>query len=1065
MGVVYRATDRLIGAEVALKSLTSSAMGMDRRELGMLLAREFQILSSLRHPYIVSVLDYGIDSGGDSFYSMEILEGAQDILTATKGESIDAKLQYLAQVTQAIHYLHANGIIHRDLTSNNILVSEGCARVVDFGLSLRAELAAHELDTVSGTLSYVAPEVLLGESPPSVLSDLYSFGVIASEILLGRNLAKDIMLEWSEEGFDLSELEQIGLPYTHVEHLQRLLSSLIAKNPRNRINTARHVLDQLNQMLGMSARAEVAPVRESFLQSAKFVGRSSELQTVSRSIGGAGGSSWLVMGESGVGKSRFVNELRPTALVAGVLVFRGAANSESEDRYAMWRDIVRALLIETTCSAEHAAWLRLILQDVNSVHGLEVPPTPALAPGPAQVELFASLEALLAGLARPSMVILEDLHWAGSESVALLNHLIARLGDKPVVFVLTMRNDEAQAEKAVRGARVIELDRLNKQEIHQLTAGMLGDGNVSHRLVDQLYEQSEGNAFFLVESLRALAEEAGRLDRVGIGPTASSITSKGVQDLIDRRLGRLPASCQPLLELAALMGRRLNLSVLAALEPQTNVDGWLMSCAQAALLDVQDQVWQFKHEKIREGIVGGISCDRRVDLHRRIARAIESTSPDPTSQCVELMRHWGEGDMPQKELDCAKAAIQQAIGKNAITEAVQYLKRAIVLTRRLPEGPARDADELGLQLQFGGLLAATAGFGAPEVLHAFEDAQRLCANLGDDGSLIPVYWGLWSFFTVRMESKRALQLGDAITRRGQASGVASVVRLGGHLRAATQFWKGELQGLERPFEEFLAGLDRRGSQEVQVLSYLAWLLWLRGRPDEAEEKSEQAIAVAQTLERRDHLAFALGFAAQYSAYRRDFKRASLLADASITLAEKHGFPFWLGAARILRGSVMVRSGKRRDGIAELEEGLQIYSATGARVFRPSFLLQQAQAYVAADDHQTARKILEKAKAEIAATGERINEVEILRNLGEIAYRLGETDPAEETLEAAIAVARRQGALAFELRSTISLAWLLRGVGRKSESASRLKHVCEAFPIDCSWTELTAARALLQQFSS
>ena len=209
-----------------------------------------------------------------------------------------------------------------------------------------------------------------------------------------------------------------------------------------------------------------------------------------------------------------MNELRPTALVAGALVFRGAARSESEDRYAMWRDVVRALLIETTCPVEHARWVRLILQDVDLVLGLEVPPTPALAPGPAQAELFASIVALLAGLGRPSVVIIEDLHWAGSESVALLNHLIARLGDRPVVFVLTMRNDESQVEKAIPGANVIELNRFNRQEIHQLTAAMLGDGTVSRRLVEQLNEQSEGNAFFLGKSLRALAEEAGRLDRM-----------------------------------------------------------------------------------------------------------------------------------------------------------------------------------------------------------------------------------------------------------------------------------------------------------------------------------------------------------------------------------------------------------------------------------------------------------------------------------------------------------------------------------------------------------------------
>jgi hypothetical protein len=80
MGVLFKATDRLTGSVVALKSLTSAAASVSRQELAILLAHQFQILSGLRHPYIVSVLDYGFDARGDPYYAMEPLEDAQDIL-------------------------------------------------------------------------------------------------------------------------------------------------------------------------------------------------------------------------------------------------------------------------------------------------------------------------------------------------------------------------------------------------------------------------------------------------------------------------------------------------------------------------------------------------------------------------------------------------------------------------------------------------------------------------------------------------------------------------------------------------------------------------------------------------------------------------------------------------------------------------------------------------------------------------------------------------------------------------------------------------------------------------
>src|SRR5262245_25672679 len=189
MGAVYQAFDRLTGTSVALKrvlapteqlSFNSRSEAVDPR---MALAQEFQVLASLRHPNIISVLDYGFDDQRQPYFTMDLLGGAKTILRAGQGKPITSRVNLLIQTLQALAYLHRRGIVHRDLKPGNVLVSGGQAKVLDFGLSVDMGQASG----VVGTLAYMAPEVLNGE-PASTASDLYSIGVIAYELLSGHRL-------------------------------------------------------------------------------------------------------------------------------------------------------------------------------------------------------------------------------------------------------------------------------------------------------------------------------------------------------------------------------------------------------------------------------------------------------------------------------------------------------------------------------------------------------------------------------------------------------------------------------------------------------------------------------------------------------------------------------------------------------------------------------------------------------------------------------------------------------------------------------------------------------------
>ncbi|MEM6529332.1 MAG: serine/threonine-protein kinase, partial [Chloroflexota bacterium] len=193
MGEIYRVRDLMNGQDVALKRVTLSgeqlmfASRSENPDFKLALAQEFRMLSSLRHPHIISVINYGFDEEQLPYYTMDLLHNPSTLVEFARGLPLSAQIGLMVQVSQALAYLHRRGIIHRDLKPENVLVVDGTARVLDFGLAVQVSHMDQKLDDrLSGTLGYMAPEVLLG-SPPGEKSDLYALGIMAYEIFYGEH--------------------------------------------------------------------------------------------------------------------------------------------------------------------------------------------------------------------------------------------------------------------------------------------------------------------------------------------------------------------------------------------------------------------------------------------------------------------------------------------------------------------------------------------------------------------------------------------------------------------------------------------------------------------------------------------------------------------------------------------------------------------------------------------------------------------------------------------------------------------------------------------------------------
>ncbi|NJL54472.1 serine/threonine protein kinase [bacterium] len=279
MGVVYRAYDRLEKHHIALKRIQVSPGALnfasksdvqDTEELRLGLANEFSILATLRHPHILSVIDYGFDDEGHPFYTMTLLEGAKTFKDYALEHQVSKRYELLIQILRALHYLHRRGVLHRDLKPDNVLVSpDGQVKVMDFGLAKEEQGLSQSTGDgkLFGTLQYMAPELLNGEKA-SVAYDLYAFGVIAYEVLVEK-----YPYDYSNVGEllvkILSQRVECGaLPPRVAAWLDRLL----AKAPSERPPSAFGAMIDLYLAREVTIPPEDQAIRESFCRQVSLSG-------------------------------------------------------------------------------------------------------------------------------------------------------------------------------------------------------------------------------------------------------------------------------------------------------------------------------------------------------------------------------------------------------------------------------------------------------------------------------------------------------------------------------------------------------------------------------------------------------------------------------------------------------------------------------------------------------------------------------------------------------------------------------------------------------------------------
>ncbi|MER5267911.1 AAA family ATPase [Actinosynnema sp. NPDC002837] len=436
---------------------------------------------------------------------------------------------------------------------------------------------------------------------------------------------------------------------------------------------------------------------------------------VDRAVGSHGGLV-LVAGEAGIGKTTLVTGAAERARRVGALVLGGSCwDSESAPGYWPWVQVIRALRRAAAVQEWEAVDrgpLAVLLGEEPSEH---------------RSESFALYDAVTSALVavsqhRPVVVVLEDLHWADSASLKLLEFAAQHTWFERVLLIGTYRDNEVDAEShplrplmtpLLSRAATVALTGLAPAEVGELMARTAGR-EPEPELVAEVHLRTGGNPFFV--------EQTARLWHGGGSVTA---VAPGVRDALGRRLSLLPAPVGDLLTTAAVLGHEFHRKVLAATAslPVPAVDRLLDQAAQARLVHgLGGGRFSFAHDLVREALYGSLS-----DVDARHAAVVQALDGDLAEQVfpADLARHAhlaGDRLAADRAVDLIVAAARDASRRMAVEEAAGHYRRAL----ERAEGARR---RIAVALELGNELYHCAE--PAEARKIFDEAAALARELDD----------------------------------------------------------------------------------------------------------------------------------------------------------------------------------------------------------------------------------------------------------------------------------------------------------------------------------------------
>jgi class 3 adenylate cyclase len=537
----------------------------------------------------------------------------------------------------------------------------------------------------------------------------------------------------------------------------------------------------------------------------RFVGRAEELKLLLDALGRAEARSGQVVGvigDPGVGKSRLFHELVRSSRAAGWLVLE--TGSVSYGQKTAWMPVAEMLrtyfqLDDRADAADVRAQVsaRLTALDASLADVLPVVlwllDVPVDDPGWAALDPEQRRQAALDGVRRilvwqsrerPLLLVFENLHWIDAETQAFLNRLVDGLRGTRILLLVSYRPEYHHSWASKTYYSQVRLDPLSPASAEELLHTLLGDAPDLAPLKDLLIERTQGNPFFLEESVRTLIEAKMVVGHRGAyhltRPWSAIRVPATVQTVIASRIDRLSPEEKRLLQSAAVIGREFSLPLLQAIMGMDDSElGSGIARLQAAEFLYESNLfpeieYTFKHVLTQEVAYDSLLLDKRRALHARILEALESMVDDRMNGDLEhLAHHAFRGEVWDRAVTYLRMAGARALERSASRAAVGFFDQALTALERLPDD--RQVKELGIDIRLDLRQALVSLADRDRIFDAMEKAESLARSLGDDRRLSWVAYGQSHYHYLSHAQERAQEMGRLALELNRGGDLAHTV--------------------------------------------------------------------------------------------------------------------------------------------------------------------------------------------------------------------------------------------------------------------------------------------------